>query len=123
MNQNEVVLWKRDGTMSITLIATCENRVLHLPRSLNLSERSKVRVQIESLPEKQAQPTGHILQQLLTLADERAQLELVPFSEKERTRRLRIVHQLRGIWSKDDEVAFEQTRKELWSQWQPRSFV
>jgi len=54
--------------MSITLIATYESGILRLPRFLNLPEHSRVQVQIESLPEVDAQPTSHVLQQLLTLA-------------------------------------------------------
>lgn len=49
--------------------------------------------------------------------------EPVTLSDEERARRLRIVRQLYGIWSEDDEIAFRQTRKELWSQWQPHHFA
>jgi hypothetical protein len=48
--------------------------------------------------------------------------ELVPadLPDDERTRRLRIVRRLYGLWSEQDEIAFRKTRTELWSQWQSR---
>ncbi len=54
--------------MSTTMIATYESGKLYLPRPLNLPERTRVRVSIESLPEEQGEPSGNILQQLLALA-------------------------------------------------------
>ena len=49
--------------------------------------------------------------------------EPITVSDEERARRLRIVRQLYGIWSEDDEIAFRQTRKESCSQWQPHDFA
>ena len=48
--------------------------------------------------------------------------ELTPaeFSAEERARRLRIVRRLYGIWSKDQEDAFQSLRDEIWSRWQTR---
>jgi hypothetical protein len=48
---------------------------------------------------------------------------LVPadMTEEERARRLRIVRQLYGIWSEQDETAFQALREELWSRWQPHN--
>jgi len=50
-------------------------------------------------------------------------LEAAVLSGDERARRLRIVRRLYGLWSQEDEAAFERTRQELWSQWQPRNFA
>jgi predicted DNA-binding antitoxin AbrB/MazE fold protein len=107
--------------MAITLIATYENGILRLPGSLNLPEHTRVKVQIESLAEGQA-PIGDLVQQVLTLTEERAPFKPT-FSKEEQSHRLSIVRQLYGIWSEEDEAAFERKRKELWARWQPHSFA
>ena len=50
-------------------------------------------------------------------------LKATALSSDERARRLQIVQRLYGLWSQEDEAAFERTRQELWSQWQPRNFA
>lgn len=57
------------------------------------------------------------------LTEQRAHPASAAFSKEEIARRLRIVRCLYGIWSEADESAFRQTRQEVWSQWQPRSFA
>ena len=57
------------------------------------------------------------------LIEQRAHLAPAVFPAEELARRLRIVRRLYGIWSEADESAFRQTRQEVWSQWQPRSFA
>lgn len=58
-----------------------------------------------------------------SLTEQHAHPASAVFSAEEIARRLRIVRRLYGIWSEADESAFRQTRREVWSQWQPRSFA
>ncbi len=90
--------------MTITITATYANGVLRLPHPLDLPEHTLVEIQVQR-------------------AFEQGQLTPAQFSEAERARRAQIVQRLRGLWSEPEEAAFEETRQELWAQWQPRSLA
>jgi predicted DNA-binding antitoxin AbrB/MazE fold protein len=54
--------------MTVTLIATYENGVLHLPQPLDLPENTQVQVRIEPVPPVEAEAGATVLQCLLSLA-------------------------------------------------------
>ena len=43
------------------------------------------------------------------------------FDPDERSRRLRALDALWAVWADEDEVAFEESRREMWSSWQTHS--
>ncbi|MBN1934174.1 MAG: antitoxin family protein [Anaerolineae bacterium] len=90
--------------MTITTTATYENGTLRLSHPLDLPEHTRVEIQIQ--PAVQVEPVRPAL-----------------FSPDEQARRVQVVQRLRGLWSAQDQVAFEQTRRELWAQWQSRDLA
>lgn len=50
-------------------------------------------------------------------------LEPANFSEEEKARRLEVVRELWGLWSEEDENAFQKTREEMWNSWTPRNLL
>ena len=58
----------KEKAKTATLIATYEDGVLRLPHLLDLPEHTQVRIQIQSLPEEQAQTESNVLKELSDLA-------------------------------------------------------